>query len=160
MPDNTAIVIRPAESGADIELVRELFREYAATIGGHICFQSFEAELAQLPGQYAPPRGCIYLAIADGALAGCIAMRPVDGDACEMKRLYVRPAFRSSGLGRILASRLIADARTLGYGQMNLDTLDTMQAAQRLYESLGFADAEPTAQMPLDGVRYMSLPLR
>lgn len=154
------IEICPVDSTNDIEIVREIFREYEAAIGVSLCFQSFEKELAELPGAYAPPKGRLYLLRIDGEVEGCIALRPCGEQDCEMKRLYVRPARRKGGVGRLLAERVIADARSIGYRRMLLDTLDSMQSAQRLYESLGFVDAEPYTHNPHSGVRYMQLDLR
>lgn len=157
---SATIEITPAESRRDVEIAREIFREYEAAIGIDLCFQSFEKELAELPGLYAPPKGRLYLLRIDGEVEGCIALRPSGEHDCEMKRLFVRPARRGAGAGRLLAERVIADARTIGYRRMLLDTLDSMQSAQRLYESLGFVDAEPYTHNPLTGVRYMQLDLR
>ncbi|MBI2213172.1 MAG: GNAT family N-acetyltransferase [Acidobacteria bacterium] len=157
---SATIEITPAESRRDVEIAREIFREYEAAIGIDLCFQSFEKELAELPGLYAPPKGRLYLLRIDGEVEGCIALRPSGEHDCEMKRLFVRPARRGAGAGRLLAERVIADARTIGYSRMLLDTLDSMQSAQRLYESLGFVDAEPYTHNPLTGVRYMQLDLR
>jgi GNAT superfamily N-acetyltransferase len=157
---NATIEIAPVESRNDLEITRQIFREYEAAIGVDLCFQSFEKELAELPGLYAPPKGRLYLLRIDGEVEGCIALRPSGDHDCEMKRLYVRPGSRGHGGGRLLASRVIADARAIGYRRMLLDTLDSMQSAQRLYESLGFVDAEPYTHNPLTGVRYMQLDLR
>jgi GNAT superfamily N-acetyltransferase len=157
---NAAIEITLVESRSDVEIARQIFREYETSIGVDLCFQSFEKELAELPGRYAPPGGRLYLLRIDGEVEGCIALRPAGEHDCEMKRLYVRPARRGLGAGRLLAERVIADARAIGYRRMLLDTLDSMQSAQRLYESLGFVDAEPYTHNPLGGVRYMQLDLR
>jgi len=155
-----AIEIRPVEMPDDVDTARAMFREYEASIGVDLCFQSFEKELAELPGSYAPPGGRLYLLRVDGEVAGCIALHPKSEHDCEMKHLYVRAAHRGTGAGRLLAERVIAEARTIGYERMLLDTLDSMQAAQRLYESLGFVDAEAYTHNPLAGVRYMQLDLR
>lgn len=154
------IEIAPVESKNDIDIARALFREYEAAIGVDLCFQSFEKELASLPGSYARPKGRLYLLRIDGEVEGCIALRPSGEHDCELKRLYVRPARRGSGAGRLLVERVIADARAIGYERMLLDTLDSMRAAQRLYESLGFVDAEPYTHNPIAGVRFMQLDLR
>ena len=151
--------IRDANGAGDVETARALFREYEAAIGVDLCFQGFEAELAGLPGAYVPPRGRLLIAGAPEAPAGCVALRPIDADAGEMKRLYVRPEFRAAHLGRRLAERVIADARAIGYRRICLDTLPMMQSAQRLYESLGFRDIAPYRPNPVVGARYMGLEL-
>ena len=139
--------------------MKALFREYAASLSVDLCFQRFEEELSGLPGRYAKPGGRLYLALAGGMPAGCIAMRGLDGLRCEMKRLYVRPAFRALGLGRALAQRVIEDARAAGYREMMLDTLSEMGGAQALYEKLGFRDIPPYYENPVPGARYMRLAL-
>jgi ribosomal protein S18 acetylase RimI-like enzyme len=128
----------PADSPEHLPIVRKLFREYADSIEIDLCFQSFDAELAGLPGKYAPPAGRLWLAMIEGKPAGCVALRPIATDICEMKRLYVRPEFRSRKVGRALASSVIAAARAIGYERMRLDTLSSMNEAIALYESLGF----------------------
>jgi putative acetyltransferase len=148
-----------AESPALIEDVRAIFREYAATLGIDLCFQGFEDELAGLPGDYAEPRGLLLLAMVDGEVAGCGAFRPLpDADepnACEMKRLFVRRAFRRFGFGRLLAEHLLDRAREAGYSSMYLDTLDDMEAARELYASLGFVEVPPYYYNPLPGAHYL-----
>ncbi len=151
--------ISPASTLSDLDEARALFREYQAAIGVDLCFQGFEAELAALPGDYAPPRGRLLLTRGGSRIAGGIALRPLSDGDCEMKRLYVRPDFRKTGLGRLLAERLIEEARTIGYRRMCLDTLPTMTSAQRLYESLGFADIAPYRHNPVGGTRFMGLEL-
>ena len=153
-------ILRPAVGERDLETVRGLFREYQRSLGIDLCFQGFEAELAGLPGDYAPPRGRLWLAErGEGDALGCIAMRALDPERAEMKRLYVRPAARGLGLGRRLAETLIAEARRLGYRVVCLDTLPTMAGAQALYEELGFADIAPYRVNPVPGARYMGLEL-
>src|SRR5688572_22966098 len=121
--------IVPASSPQEIEAIRELFREYATTLPMSLDYQGFEAELTALPGKYALPRGCLLLAFEEGKVAGCVAMRPFDGGRCEMKRLYLRPAFQGRGLGRQLAARVVSEARAAGYKSILLDTLSSMHAA-------------------------------
>ncbi len=143
--------------------VRELFLEYAAQLGVALDFQGFEDELIGLPGDYAPPRGRLLLALVDGALAGCCALRPLDTtdypNAAEMKRLYVRKAFRRFGLGRQLAEATLDAARTEGYHCVLLDTLDDMEAARALYAELGFEEIAPYYHSPLQGSHYLKVDL-
>ena len=153
------IEIGAAAQPEDIAIVRELLREYEHALGVDLCFQGFAQELANLPGDYAPPRGLLLLARDGDAVAGCIALRPVDHGDCEMKRLYVRDAFRAAGLGRRLVERVIATAHSLGYRRIVLDTLPTMVAAQRLYESFGFTDVPPYRHNPIGGTRFLGLDL-
>lgn len=142
---------------------RAIFREYADSLDIDLCFQNFEAELAGLPGDYAPPSGHLLLAYVDGALAGCGALRQIaevdHANACEMKRLFVRPAFRRFGLGRLLAQQLLDEARSLGYSSMLLDTLDEMEAARELYASLGFEEVAPYYFNPIAGAHYLKADL-
>lgn len=148
-----------AEMPAQIEDARRLFREYAASLGIDLCFQGFDAELASLPGAYAPPPGRLLLALDDEQLLGCIALRPQEGDACEMKRLYVRNEARGRGVGLALAQAVIGEARALGYERMRLDTLPTMADAIRLYRALGFHDIPPYYPNPIEGALYLELAL-
>ena len=151
------------ESAADWNETRLVLREYAESLGIDLSFQGFEEELAGLPGAYAPPGGLMLLALVDGAVAGSGAFRPLlDADypnACEMKRLFVRPAFRRFGLGRILAQALMDRATEAGYSSMLLDTLDDMEAARGLYESLGFAEVPPFYFNPVPGAHYLKAEL-
>jgi putative acetyltransferase len=152
--------ILPACRPEEIDAARALFREYAAGLGLDLSFQDFEAELAALPGDYAPPRGALLLAHAGGDLAGCVALRPLAEPAvCEMKRLYVRPAWRGTGLGRRLAEAILAEGRRLGYVRMRLDTLPSMSSAIGLYESLGFRDIPAYRHNPVAGARYLEATL-
>lgn len=158
-----AIRLLEPDSAAWIERARELMREYARGLGVDLCFQHFDAELAALPGDYAPPRGLLLLALVGDEVAACGALRPLPGvacaNACEMKRLYVRPAFRRYGLGRILARALIDRATAAGYAAMLLDTLDEMDAARGLYRSLGFEEVAPYYRNPIPGTHYLKLVL-
>jgi putative acetyltransferase len=153
------IAIRAADGEADMNLVRELLREYASTLGVSLCFQNFDEELATLPGRYAPPRGRLLLAMNEDQAAGCIALRSVDDSTCEMKRLFVRSSFRGFGLGRRLAIAIIGEARELGCKKMRLDTLPQQVEAHRLYESLGFRDIPPYSDFPVAGSRFLELDL-
>ena len=139
---------------------RELFCEYAAESQLDLCFQNFDEELAGLPGAYATPEGRLLLSLYEGQLAGCVALRKFEGDVCEMKRLFVRPAFRGQGIGRALAGRVIDEARTACYSRMRLDTLARMKAAVVLYESLGFRHIDPYRPNPLADAVYLELELR
>ncbi len=147
--------IHPDEMAA----VRAIFREYADSLGVDLAFQDFEAELAGLPGDYAPPRGHLLLAQVDGSIAGCCALRPLDAadypNASEMKRLYVRKAFRGFGLGRQLAEATLDAARQAGYACVLLDTLDGMESARALYADLGFEEIPPYYHSPLEGSHYL-----
>ncbi len=143
--------------------VREIFCEYAASLSVDLCFQDFDAELASLPGDYAAPRGALLLARVDGSVAGCCALRPMDSsdypNASEMKRLYVRKAFRGFGLGRQLAEAILDQARLAGYSAVLLDTLDDMEAARALYEDLGFEEIPPYYHNPHAGAHYLKVDL-
>ncbi len=154
-----AISIEAAEGPADMERVRALFLEYQDWLDVDLCFQGFEAELAALPGAYAPPKGGLWFAKADGEIAGIAGVRPFKDGLCEMKRLWIRPAFRGLGLGRRLAESTIAAARAAGYRAMCLYTLGHMTAARALYEILGFREIPAYYDNPLDDVRYLELEL-
>lgn len=140
---------------ADLDEIRGMLREYAAWLEVDLCFQNFEQELAGLPGDYAPPRG--RLLIAEGA--GCVGLRPIDEEICEMKRLYVRPAHRGSGLGCRLVAAIMEEARGIGYARMRLDTMPMMDSAQRLYASLGFHDIPAYRYNPEPGARFLEADL-
>jgi putative acetyltransferase len=147
-----------------VESTRQLFREYEAGLGISLCFQNFDNELKNLPGDYAPPGGALLLAFSDGELAGCCALRPANvasyPKAAEMKRLFVRPAFRGKGIARKLVYEILRMARGQGYDYVVLDTLNTMKEAQALYLLIGFRDIEPYYANPIEGARYMLLDLR
>jgi putative acetyltransferase len=143
-----------------IGVARELFREYAASLGFDLEFQGFSKELATLPGSYAPPLGQLLLAWEREEAAGCVALRPIDPAICEMKRLYVRPAYRGRGLGRRLAERIVREARDAGYGTMRLDTLPAMAGARALYHTLGFRPIPPYRPNPIEGAVFLELTLR
>lgn len=145
--------------GGDIEAARELFGEYAAALNFDLCFQDFEKEMAELPGEYSPPNGCIMLAKVGEKTCGCVALRRLDEDYCEMKRLYVRREYRGRGIGRSLAVAILDKARTLGYRGMRLDTLSSMKEAISLYKSLGFKEIAPYRFNPLEGAVYLELTL-
>jgi len=150
-----------ATTPAHIAAARELIVEYATMLNADLCFQGFQEELDTLPGKYAPPRGVLLLALEGSAVAGCVALRPLGDDAvtCEMKRLYVRDAYRGLGLGRTLAQAVIAEAAHLGYRRMVLDTLDRLVAATQLYRALGFHEIPAYYHNPLPGVTYWELGL-
>jgi ribosomal protein S18 acetylase RimI-like enzyme len=150
--------IREANTATDIAIARELFEEYQRALGVDLCFQGFTEELASLPGAYARPTGRLLLVASDSLVLGVVAMRSLGAD-CEMKRLYVRPAGRGLGLGRLLATRLIDEARRAGYGRMLLDTLPTMTGAQALYRSIGFTEIAAYCNNPIAGTLYMALRL-
>jgi N-acetylglutamate synthase-like GNAT family acetyltransferase len=148
------MMIRPATLD-DLDEIRVMLREYAQWLEVDLCFQNFEEELAGLPGDYAAPRG--RLLIAEGA--GCVALRPLDDEICEMKRLYVRPEHRGSGLGRELVWSIISEARRIGYRRMKLDTMPKMDSAQRLYATLGFHEIAAYRYNPEPGARFLELDL-
>ncbi|MGB6100135.1 MAG: GNAT family N-acetyltransferase [Comamonas sp.] len=147
----------------EIAIVRGLFSEYARSLAVDLALQGLDRELAQLPGDYAPPRGCLYLAEVNGSIAGCCALRPLDNcdypNAAEMKRLYVRRAFRGFGLGRVLAEATLEAAQRRGYSCVLLDTLNDMEAARALYEELGFTEIPPYYHSPYAGAHYLKVEL-
>jgi putative acetyltransferase len=149
-----------AESSAHVVQARELFQEYAQSLGVNLCFQNFEQELARLPGHYAPPDGRLLLAEYDGQMAGCVALHKWEDGICEMKRLYLRPSFRRKGLGRVIAEKIIAEARSIGYQRMRLDTIGPlMKDAVEMYRKLGFREIAPYRPNPIAGAMYMELRL-
>ncbi len=151
--------IRDASSAVHLEAARALFQEYAAWLQVDLCFQGFAHELAGLPGQYAPPRGRLLIAWDNNKAAACVALRPLSDGRGEMKRLFVRPAYRGQGLGRRLAERIISEARVLEYPSVVLDTLPSMKGALVLYERLGFGRCNPYYDTPLTGTVFMELKL-
>jgi ribosomal protein S18 acetylase RimI-like enzyme len=163
MLDTPRIDVRPPNSPDDWQAVRAIFSEYAHSLNVDLCFQAFDAELASLPGEYASPRGALLLAHVEDAVAGCCALRPLDTvdypNAAEMKRLYVRKAFRGFGLGRQLTEGILDEARRAGYSCVLLDTLDDMEAARALYEDLGFEEIPPYYHNPYAGAHYLKVEL-
>jgi putative acetyltransferase len=149
-----------AEAPAQIAHARDLFVEYAQSLGFSLCFQDFDKELAGLPGDYAPPEGRLLLAECEGQLAACVALHKLEPSICEMKRLYLRPQFRGQGLGRALAERIITEARQIGYQRIRLDTVEpVMKDAVALYRKLGFKEIAPYCRNPVAGAMYMELEL-
>ncbi len=156
--DRSPIELIPATLPGHIEQARSLFLEYGSSLGFSLCFQSFDEEVKNLPGAYGPPSGILLLARCADHAAGCIALRKLDASICEMKRLYVRPADRGRGLGRMLVERLIADARMIGYERMRLDTVESaMKDAVALYRRMGFREIAPYSSIPIESALWMEL---
>jgi GNAT superfamily N-acetyltransferase len=152
--------ITQVTSDNDIQQARQLFQQYEASLGISLCFQNFAAELANLPGDYAPPRGRLLLAREFDQVMGCVALRPHGPTTCEMKRLFVRPEYRDRGLGRVLVEAIIEEARKIGYAHMRLDTIaDRMDRAVALYRSIGFVEIPPYRNNPVDSATFMELDL-
>ena len=153
------VVIRPASGGADMEAVRALFDEYAQELAIDLSFQGFAQERDTLPGDYVPPRGRLLLADMNGTAAGCVALRPLDARTAEMKRLYLRPPARGTGLGRRLALAILAEAESAGYDLLRLDTLPSMQAAIAMYRALGFHEIPAYRHNPVPGALFLEMTL-
>ncbi len=153
------MTIIAAQSDAHLAAVRDLFLEYVNYLGVDLCFQGFQEELDGLPGAYAPPAGRLLLAVDDTQAVGCVASRKLDDGICEMKRLYVKPAYRGKGLGRGLAEAVIAEARAIGYTKMRLDSLLSLKEAAALYRSLGFIEVPPYRYNPLPDAVFMEIGL-
>jgi len=157
---NPGLQALQVESPEQIAAIRELFLEYAQSLGFSLCFQSFDKELAELPGDYAAPAGRLLLATCEGQSAGCVALHKLDPEICEMKRLYVRPEFRGKGLGKILAERIIGEAHQIGYKQLRLDTVEPlMRTAVKMYRTFGFREIAPYRPHPIEGALYMEISL-
>lgn len=154
---SSTLLIRPAHTAEDFALARTLFLEYAGSLGFDLGFQEFEREVESLPGLYAEPRGTILIAEADGEAIGCVAVRPLEEDICEMKRLYLRPQARGRGAGRALAEASVREARARGYRRMRLDTVPGMDAAIAVYRALGFRAIEPYRPNPIPGALYFEI---
>lgn len=159
MPAAPDVTLAPVKDGRLLRCVRQLLIDYAHSIDYSLCVEGFDRELATLPGEYVRPGGLLLAAIVSEKAAGCVAFRRIDDQTCEMRRLYVHPNFRTIGLGHTLAESVIEAAREMGYTRMVLDTLPTMEAANALYESLGFQDIPPYNDNPIPGARHMALEL-
>jgi GNAT superfamily N-acetyltransferase len=157
--NEASIQIGAVAGDEQLQILKELFREYAATLGIDLAFQGFDREVNGLPGAYVPPRGRLLLARVDGGVAGCVAVRPLSADTCEMKRLYVKPEFRGKGVGALLIDRIIAEARSCGFRRMVLDTLPEMHTATALYAAAGFRRCEAYYQTPIRDTVFMELSL-
>jgi putative acetyltransferase len=144
---------------SELDDVRALMRAYADSLAFDLDFQDFDRELADLPGDYAPPRGALLVARLGDQVGGCVALRPLDGETCELKRLFVSPSARGAGLGRLLAEAIVAEARRLDYATIRLDTTPGMETAQTLYAQLGFREIAPYRHNPVDGTRFLELEL-
>jgi GNAT superfamily N-acetyltransferase len=153
------IQIAEAHAGRNLQEVRKLFEEYAASLEISLDFQDFDNELANLPGSYVPPAGCLLIAFWQGQAAGCVALQKIRNGICEMKRLYIRPPLRGLKIGRALAEAVIKKAREIGYARMRLDTLPSMERATTLYAALGFRHIEPYRYNPIEGTAFMELTL-
>ena len=159
MANTTQQIIAPARIPADLADVRALFQEYANSLGFDLCFQGFQEELARLPGEYSDPSGALLVVRNANRVTGCVGLRRLEKDICEMKRLYVQPRARGGGLGRRLAEAAIIEARRKSYCFMRLDTVPSMKEAITLYESLGFVRIAPYRRNPIEGAVFMELTL-
>jgi GNAT superfamily N-acetyltransferase len=148
-----------AQTAEQLATIRELFREYADSLGVDLCFQDFERELATLPGKYVAPEGRLYLALEDGKAAGCAGLRKISPEAGELKRVFVRPAFRGKGIGRRLVLAVVEAARKNAYRRLRLDTLPSMKRAQELYRAMGFKPIEAYNNNPVPGAEFLELTL-
>jgi len=153
------IRIKHGAGNSDLDAVRILFQEYADSLAFDLSFQDFEEELESLPGRYASPEGCLFVAENQDGIVGCVAVRKIEGGVCEMKRLFIRPEYRGTGIGRKLAMEIIRTSIRLGYSRMRLDTTPSMNAATSLYRSLGFYDTAPYCYNPVPGAVYLELDL-
>lgn len=149
-----------AHTGENLKFIQTLLVEYAESLDFDLDFQDFDKELADLPGDYTPPKGRLLLAKDEDKIAGCVALRELSEGVCEMKRLYVKPQFRGLGIGRILAEAVIQEAHKIGYARMRLDTAPSMQAARALYMSLGFKKINPYRYNPIEGAEFMEMSLK
>lgn len=156
MADATPKLLRP-EKLREFDMVRRLFNRYAASLDFDLDFQDFDDEMRRLPGDYAPPGGCLILAVLKKEPVGCVALRRIDDAICEMKRLYTVPSLRGTGVGRLLVESVIDAARNMGYNKMRLDTVPSMKSARRLYSSVGFEKIGPYRYNPIAGATYMEL---
>ncbi|MHA2298755.1 MAG: GNAT family N-acetyltransferase [Candidatus Hodarchaeales archaeon] len=152
------IQIEKAHSGENLIHVRKVMLEYVNSLDFDLLdFQDFEKEFARLPGEYGPPEGCLLLAMYDNQAAGCVALRKIDENVCEMKRLHVLPIFQRKGIGKALSETIIQEAREIGYKRMLLDTVPSMKSALKLYYSLGFKEIDPYRYNPIDGAKFLEL---
>lgn len=148
-----------AQSPEEIDIAKVLFQEYASSLDFCLCFQHFNEELKEIQTIYSPPHGCLFLAFFDNQPAGCVALRKLEDDICEMKRMYVKPKFRSKGIGRALTEKIIEKAKSAGYKKMRLDTVSTMKEAISLYRSLGFKEIQPYTHNPIKGALFLEINL-
>ncbi|WP_227851611.1 GNAT family N-acetyltransferase [Clostridioides sp. ES-S-0123-01] len=159
MTQNVILKFVEANDLENLENVKILFTEYSNSLNIDLCFQDFNNELKTLPGKYKKPSGSLILAFVDENLAGCVALKKLENDVCELKRLYVRDKFRGLKIGKILLEEIVKEAKKIGYTYMRLDTLPSMKSAQGLYEKIGFYDINPYTYNPIEGARYMELKL-